>query len=396
MIRRSSLILAIGTALSCSGADANKTAIAQRPAKVSTALPDTTHAVTAARAGHLPRIKTLGDSTPVRGLYLNRFVAQSAKRMREQIAIADRTEINAFVVDMKDEFGLNFQSSDEMLRKNAGNTHGHVANVPALLDSLHAHQIIAIARLVVFKDPVAAAVSPQHTIRKPDGTPWRDKKNTTWVNPYDKEIWEYNIRVAEEMLRAGFDEIQFDYIRFPEPYKSLPTQVFPGQTTASKPQLLADFLTAACDRIHKFDARCAADIFGLVTSVAGALEVGQQWEKLSLATDVLLPMVYPSHYPHGSFGIDRPNAEPYKVIDAAITRAHQRDTKLGVKTAEHVRPWLQAFSLGQPPYGPDQIKEQKRAVYDAGYDGWILWHPGSKYEPFLAGLDSVLTSKKKR
>ncbi len=215
------------------------------------------------------------------------------------------------------------------------------------------------------------------------------------MNPYDREIWEYNIRVAETMLRAGFDEIQFDYIRFPEPYKSLPTQVFPGEA-GPKPQVLADFLKAACDRIHKFDARCTADVFGLVTTVNGALEIGQDWVKLAPVVDAMLPMVYPSHYPHGAFGLPHPNAEPYKVIVAAISKAHQRNDKLGVKTPEQVRPWLQAFTLGAPAYGPDQIKEQKRAVYDAGYDGWVLWHPGSKYEPFVPAFEKTLVSRKKR
>jgi hypothetical protein len=132
-----------------------------------------------------------------------------------------------------------------------------------------------------------------------------------------------------------------------------------------------------------------------VTTVAGPLEVGQEWEKLSPVADVLLPMVYPSHYPHGSFGIARPNAEPYKIVNIAITRAHERDNKLGVAAPEHVRPWLQAFTLGPPHYGPEHISEQKRAVYDAGYDGWVLWHPGSLYEPFLPALEKTLVSRKK-
>ena len=182
--------------------------------------------------------------------------------------------------------------------------------------------------MVTFKDSVAARVNPQHTIRKPDGTPWRDKKGLPWVNPYDREIWEYNIRVAEELSRAGFDEIQFDYIRFPEPYKSLPPQVFPGAGTTPKPALLAEFLKTACPRIRALGARCTADIFGLVTTVPGALEVGQEWEVLAPVTDVLLPMVYPSHYPHGSFGLPHPNAEPYRVVNIAISKAHQRNLRM--------------------------------------------------------------------
>jgi hypothetical protein len=329
-----------------------------------------------------------GDLPIVRGLYVNRFAAQSLKRMRKLIAIADSTEVNAFVIDVKDEFGLNIASQDPMVQKNAGKA-GVIPNVRQLLDTLKAHQILAIARIVVFKDSVAARVNPNNVIRKPDGSPWRDKQGLTWVNPYDEEIWEYNMRVAEEAVRLGFGEVQFDYIRFPEPYKSLPPQVFPKQNGRAKPDVLAEFLKRANARLDKLNARTTADIFGLVTTVGGALEIGQEWEKVSPAVDVVLPMTYPSHYPPGAFGIKRPNADPYKVQLTAIARARQRDAKLGL-TGERVRPWIQAFSLGQPKYDASHVKDQMRGIYDAGYNGWVWWHPGSVYEPYLGALEKTL------
>jgi hypothetical protein len=327
------------------------------------------------------------DSTqPVilRGLYVNRFAAQSPKKMRTLIAMADSTEINAFVIDIKDEFGTNYVSADTLVRRNAGRA-GTIPDLRALLDTLHAHRIVPIARIVVFKDSVAARLNPAWTIRKADGGAWRDKKGLTWVNPFDRDLWEYDFRVAEEVARLGFDEIQFDYIRFPEPYKSLPTQVFPGAGDRKKPVVLAEFLATARDRLRKLGVRTTADVFGLVTSVPGALEVGQQWEHLAPSADVLLPMVYPSHYPAGSFSLAHPNADPYKVVYAAISAAHRRDASLGL-TGQQVRPWLQAFTLGSPRYGPSELTAQKRAVYDAGYQGWVLWNPGSQYQPIAAGL----------
>ncbi len=336
----------------------------------------------------------LAEAPVVRGLYVNRFAAQSANKMRRLIALADSTEINAFVIDIKDEFGLNYTSGDSMVKRNAGRA-GTIPNLPALLDTLKAHQIVAIARIVTFKDSVAARMNPAHIIRQPNGEAWRDHKGISWVNPFDAQIREYDIRVAEEVARLGFAEIQFDYIRFPEPFQSLPKQIFPGSTTESKPQALQDFLLQACGRLHRLDVRCAADIFGLVTTVPGALEIGQQWEHLAPVTDVLLPMVYPSHYPHGSFGLPHPNAEPYLVVDSAISKAHKRDMKLGLAQPEHVRPWLQAFTLGAPRYGPRELEEQKRGVYAAGYDGWVLWHPGSNYDAVQAGLEKTLVSRKK-
>jgi hypothetical protein len=343
--------------------------------------------------------RAAGDSaaTPViRALYVNRFAAQSARRMRWLIGVADSTEINGFVIDMKDEFGLNYRSDSAAFRRNEGLGHGKVHDVKALLDTLHAHKIIATARIVVFKDPVAAQVNPTWTIKRPDGSLWQDKKGIVWVDPYNHALWEYNLGVAEELVRLGFDEIQFDYIRFPEPYRSLPQQVFPAASGLSKPDLLAAFLKTARERLNKLGVRSTADVFGFVTTVRGPLEVGQWWEKFAPVTDVLLPMTYPSHFPHGTFGIARPNAEPYQIQKISIDAARERDQKLGITAPEHVRPWLQTFSLGKPEYGPEQLEAQKQAVYDAGYDGWVLWHPGSKYEPYLSALEKgELISHKK-
>jgi hypothetical protein len=324
----------------------------------------------------------------VRGLYLNRFAAQSARKMRHLLAIADSTEINAFVLDMKDEFGLNYVSSNPEVRKYAGDTHGVVRNVRALVDTIKAHGLLPIARIVAFKDPVAARLNESWTIKREDGSVWLDKENLAWVSPYHPEVWEYNLDVAEELVSLGFAEIQWDYIRFPEPYQSLPKQVFPG-ATLSKPMALAKFLELARERLSVPGVRSTADIFGLVTSVRGPLEVGQEWERLSPVTDVLLPMVYPSHYPRGAFGVARPNAEPYTIVKTAIDAARARDEALGITRKEHVRPWIQAFSIGTPEYGAEQIEQQKRAIYDAGYGGWILWHPGSNYDVFVPGLARV-------
>jgi hypothetical protein len=329
---------------------------------------------------------------PVRGLYVFRFAA-NPRRMKKLLAIADSTEINAFVIDVKDEFGLNFNPTDPLLKKNAG-TQSKATHLAEVVDTIRAHGILPIARIVVFKDSVTARNNPDHTIRKADGSPWRDKKGQTWVNPYANAIWEYNFRVAEEAIKMGFGEIQFDYIRFPEPYKSLPQQVFPEQKGRTKPQVLAEFLSTARARFAKLGVRTTADIFGLVTTVGGALEVGQKWEPISQSVDAVLPMVYPSHYPPGSFQLPHPNADPYDVIHIAISRARERDEKLGIK-GEHVRPWLQAFSIGLPKYGAHEIEEQKRAVYDSGYDGWVLWEPGTRYDKFIPAFEKTLVSRKK-
>jgi len=386
-----------GTGTTSAVSDASRQAVTRTDSTAGAVAP-TTDAV-APTAGHaaatvVPPLNVDKEFPVVRALYVNRFAAQSTKRMRQLIQVADETEINALVIDMKDEFGLNFKTANAEWARNAG-TAGTVRDLRGLLDTLRAHKILPIARLVVFKDSVTARVHPEWTIRRQDNSVWRDKKGLAWVNPYHHELWNYNIGLGEELAKMGFGEIQFDYIRFPEPYASLPKQVFPGSDGVSKPDVLAAFLKDANTRYDKLGVRTTADIFGLVTTVGGPLEVGQWWEKISPQVDVVLPMVYPSHYPRGSFGLASPNAEPQKVISIAITRARERDQKLGITTPEHVRPWLQAFTLGKPPYGPAEIEAQKRGAYESGYDGWVLWSPGSKYEPFLPALEKELASRKR-
>jgi hypothetical protein len=358
---------------------ASVSALADSPARAGS----TSGTTTSVSGGQVAPRRDTGDYPVIRALYLNRFAAQSSRKMNRMLAVADTTEINGFVIDIKDEFGLNYKSEKPELARNAGNTHGRIPNLKALVDSMKAHKVYAIARIVVFKDPMAASLNAGWTIKTPDGGQWHDEKGNAWVNPYNRDVWAYNLGVAEEMARAGFDEIQFDYIRFPEPYKRLAPQVFPGAGTVKKPDLLSEFLKEAQQRLHPLGVLVTADIFGLVTTVRGPLEVGQWWEKISPYVDVVLPMVYPSHYPRGSFGIARPNAEPYEILKNALQPTRTRDAALGIKRAEHVRPWVQAFSLGQPPYTAEHVAAQIRAIYDVGYKGWILWSPGSLYDAFI-------------
>jgi hypothetical protein len=324
------------------------------------------------------------DTAVVRGLYVNRWAAQSKNRMRALIGLARATGLNGMVIDLKDEFGLNYRSTDSIARRYAGQA-GAIPDVRWLVDTLRANGLLPIARLVVFKDSVAARARPDWTILGPDGKPWRDKEGLAWVNPYHRGLWEYNIRVAVEAVRLGFGEIQFDYIRFPEPYRSLPRQTFPGAQEVAKPAALAAFLREARSRLAPLGVRTTADVFGLITSLRDPLEVGQQWETLAREADVLLPMVYPSHYPRGAFGIARPNAAPYEIVKAAVTRAVERNAALGLR-GEQVRPWIQAFSLGRPPYGQAEVAAQIRAVYESGVKGWILWNPSSRYEQYRQAI----------
>ena len=351
--------------------DSGRIASAATPTPAANAPPATTPTVPASAVRRI-------DSTNavVRALYVNRYHAQSRKSMQRLIAIADETEINALVIDMKDEFGLNYDTKNPEFKKNAGRA-GVVRDLTALLDTLKAHKILAVARIVVFKDSVTARVHPEWTIRRTDSSTWRDKKGIAWVNPYHRELWDYNIGVAEELVKLGFQEIQFDYIRFPEPYKSLPQQVFPGSAGLSKPEALAQYLKTAKARMNALGVRSTADIFGLVTTVHGPLEVGQWWEKVSPQVDVVLPMVYPSHFAPGTYRLGSPNAHPYETIDRALRDAKSRST--GIQGAARVVPWYQDFTMGPPHYNAPQVRAQIQAGYDNGIRSWMLWNSRSDF-----------------
>jgi len=329
----------------------------------------------------------------IRGLYLNAYAA-GGPRLRHLLGIADSTEINAFVVDVKDERGLHYRSELEHPMRLTAPEQLTIRDLRAFADTLHAHGIWAIARIVVFKDPILSKAEPDWSVRRPGGGLWVDKAGNTWVSPWDERVWDYNLDIAEEVARAGFDEIQFDYVRFAEPYRSLPPQVHP-RARGDRADAIAAFLNEAKRRLHPLGVTVAADVFGLSPNEGGDVNIGQQWETLSAIADHLLPMMYPSHYFSTHLpGVPRPDLMPYEVLYKSAGMARVRSDQLqtaGVRPAR-VIPWLQAFSatwLGRnhQTYGPQQLRDQKRGVYDVGFDDWILWHPGSKYDHILDGLE---------
>jgi hypothetical protein len=322
----------------------------------------------------------------IRGLYLNAYAAGSRARLAQLLALAGRTEINAFVIDVKDEKGIHYPSSIPLARELAQPGEQTIRNLSGLADTLHAHGLHAIARIVVFKDPILSKARPQWSVRNPEGGLWVDRAGNTWVSAWEPEVWDHNIAIATEAIEAGFDEVQFDYVRFPEAYASLPAQVHPKAAGARTDAIVA-FLERARARIHPLGGILAADLFGLSPNDAKDVAIGQQWEPILAAADHVLPMVYPSHYfPTHLRDVPSPNRMPYETVFTSLGLGMMRKAQLeqaGVRTAR-VIPWLQAFSAPWVDrdfdYGPEQAAAQMRAVYDVGLDDWIFWHPGSRYE----------------
>lgn len=326
----------------------------------------------------------------VRGIYLNAWAAGSAKKRAKLIGLADRTEVNAFVVDVKDATGyLSYASSVPLAKQIGADRDRRIADIRALLAELKAHDIYPIARIVVFRDPVLAEARPEWAIRTKDGEIWKDRYGDVWVDSFNRNVWEYNIAIAREALALGFSEIQWDYVRFPDtPARLMKDIVFPAAEGRTKAEAIREFMATSRDRLGgEFDgAPVTADVFGLTTSVRGDMGIGQDWLKMIDAIDVLLPMVYPSHYVKGSYGIAHPNGDPYGIVKTALEHGVRRSGD--VEKPATIRAWLQDFSLGKPVYGPEYVRAQIDAVYDAGLEEWVLWNAASNYtEAALATAD---------
>ncbi|HEX5726609.1 MAG TPA: putative glycoside hydrolase [Longimicrobiaceae bacterium] len=388
---------ALVLAAACSGADAERrTAAAARDtgAAGDSAAPDAAPAAPRSARDEAPEV--------IRGLYLNAYAAGSPNRLPKLLKMADDTEINTFVVDVKDEKGIRYNTEVALAKELAQPGEVTIENLRAFVDTVKAHDLYLIARIVLFKDPILSRARPDWSVLQAGGALWRDKAGNSWVSPWDENVWDFNLDIAEEVARAGFDEIQFDYVRFAEPYRSLPPQVHP-KARGDRTDAIAGFLNEAKRRLHPLGVTVTADVFGLSPNDPRDVNIGQQWETIASTADHILPMMYPSHYMSTHLpGVPKPDLMPYETIFKSAGMARLRNDRLraaGLNPAR-VIVWLQAFDakwLGRnhQHYGPEQLRQQKQGVYDVGFDDWVLWEPGSRYEPVLAGLEATAQSRRK-
>lgn len=337
----------------------------------------------------------------VRGVYLGSWSAGSRRRMTSLLELADDTEINTFVIDVKDVTGeASYETEVPLAVQMESSRRIRIPDVEALLDSLRAHGIYAIARIVVFKDPLLATVRPEWSVVRDDGSLWVDHNGVRWVDSFNRNVWDYNIELAREAVALGFDEIQWDYVRFPDvPASYRRDAIYPAQGGRTRIDAIREFLGYARDRLAELEVPVTADVFGITTSAERDVGIGQDWDEMARHVDVILPMVYPSHYPSGVWGYANPNAAPYQVVKHALDDAVDRSR--AIPASARIRPWLQAFTLGKPVYGARQIRAQIDAVYDAGLDEWLLWHSRVRYPaealvdadgvaPWFAGMGETL------
>jgi hypothetical protein len=342
-----------------------------------------------ARDSIAPRVITrVPTPDTLRGLYVNRWAALGRK-LNDLIGVAKRTEINALVIDVKDDRGFVLYRSKVPLAREIGadTADGHWmsgAKLRAVLDTMAAHNIYPIARIVVAKDPLLAKKKLDLAIkRKSDLKPWLDKNGRPWLDPHQREVWQYAVDLAREAHELGFSEVQFDYVRFPDEKRLISETIYPLANGRTRAQVIRDQLGFVRNALKPLGMRVTADVFGLTATDTTDMGIGQRWEMFVDQVDVVLPMIYPSHFARGTYRLRNPNAHPYQTIDHALKDAIARSDS--VPNAASVIPWYQDFTLGAPRYGAPEIRAQKKAGYDNGFQSWILWNPKSNYT--LAALE---------
>ncbi len=325
------------------------------------------------------------SAVKAKALYLTGWTVGSNDRVNHYVQLANETEINAYVVDIKDDDGFVGYESQLAEVKNNG-AYKKKYNADNVLKAFHDNDIYVIGRLVAFKDPVYSTKRPDLAIKKTSGGVWKDNKGLSWLDPYNKENWDYLISIAQEAIDKGFDEIQFDYVRFPSDGKK--AMSFAG-ADKEKYEAISEFLAYAKTKITKVPV--SADVFGIILeSPADTEKIGQYLEYVGKDVDYICPMVYPSHYAVGQIVNNvkfvKPDLDPYGVVYNTLFKCKNRISQInGYTYNAKVRPYLQDFTaswLGKgyyQDYGTEQVKQQIKAVYDAGYEEWILWDASNTY-----------------
>lgn len=328
--------------------------------------------ITQLEAAASTRIKPVPQPENIWAVYSTGWAAGHPKLFNELLRFIDETCINSLVVDVKDDSGVVSYYSEVPLVQTIGAWRPKM-DPRRILRVLKDHGVYPIARVVVFKDPILAKKRPELAVKNKNGEVWRDHKGLAWVDPNSKEVWDYNIQIAKEAIEIGFPEVQFDYVRYTSD-GPIDECVYPFTQGRDKAQVIQDFLEYARKEIEATGAILSADIFGLVCSNPGDLGIGQNLEKMADAVGVLSPMVYPSHYYKGTYGIKNPDAEPYLTVYKSLIDAQKRLKDSQVE----IRPWLQDFSLASK-YERTEILAQIKAAKDAGVQNWLFWNPSCRY-----------------
>lgn len=323
----------------------------------------------------------------LRGIYMTSWIAGTPSLRQRLINLVDDTELNTIVIDIKDDTGkVSYEVRDPFLRE-IGSFEDRIGDIENLIDELHKKNIYVIGRIAVFQDPFLTKRWPEESVQTSSGNVWKDRKGLSWMDPSSERVWKYIVALAKDSYEIGFDEINFDYVRFPTD-GSLDDMVFPKSGHQDKSGVIEKFFSYVDQKLRgKFPI--SVDLFGLVTSATDDMGIGQMLEKTLPYFDYVGPMVYPSHFQDGYNGYADPNDYPYEVIKASMGSAVARLNALKNATSTPIeiseglslaqlRPWLQDFDYGAD-YDANDVRAQIQATYDVGLNSWILWDASNQY-----------------
>lgn len=312
----------------------------------------------------------------VRALYMSAWVASTPSMRDGIIKLIDSTNINAVVVDIKDATGRVSFLVDDPIVSSTGSPRDLIKNIKELTELLHQKNIYVIGRISTFQDPYLTNLKPDWAIKsKSTGGTWKDKKGLSFLDPTNESVWEYVMHLAQASYDSGFDEINFDYIRFPSDGNvkdiAYPTNI------SSKADAIESFFKHLHEKMSVSKIPTSADLFGMTTTNSDDLGIGQVLEKALPYFDFIAPMIYPSHYPPNYNGFKNPAEHPYEIVTSAMKKGVERAGVLGMTPAKF-RPWIQDFDLGAK-YTESMVRDQIKALQELGITSYMVWDPGNSY-----------------
>ena len=333
--------------------------------------------------------------TQAKGIFVTGAVAGTEKTMPALTQLVEDTSLNAMVIDIKNDAGEVTYKMGLPLSQEIGAEVRYVADMPQLIRELKEKGIYLIARIVAFKDPILAEKKPEYAVKNVDGSVFHDNNGLAWVNPYNEEVWDYLIDLSEQAAELGFDEIQYDYIRF-STAKGIAEADFGVEAEGkTKQDAINGFLKKAYETLAPLGVYVSADVFGtIICNESDGRLIGQDYVEMAKHCDYICPMVYPSHYVNNAYGIAVPDAKPYELIRAAVADGEEKLAQAQEEDASvHIakqRPWLQAFTAtwvkGHISYKGKQLQDQIRGAADAGIQEWLLWNASNNYDNVKSGL----------
>ena len=331
----------------------------------------------------------------VKGIFVTGAVAGTENTMPALTQMVEDSSLNAMVIDIKNDAGEVTYKMGLPLSQEIGAEVRYVSDMPQLIRQLKEKGIYLIARIVAFKDPILAEKKPEYAVKNADGSVFHDNNGLAWVNPYNEEVWDYLIDLSRQAAALGFDEIQYDYIRFSTAKGISEADFSPESEGKTKQEAINGFLTKAYETLAPMGVYVSTDVFGtIICNESDGKLIGQDYVEMAKHCDYICPMIYPSHYVNNAYGIAVPDAKPYDLIYAAVADGEAKlASALEEDSSLHIakqRPWLQAFTAtwvqGHIPYKGKQLQDQIRGAADAGVQEWLLWNASNNYDNVKSGI----------